>query len=66
MIRPERSIRIRKLKETAAGRDYDHLTPEQRLALLWELTKDAWAFMGKPVDESRLPRHVVRVIRRGR
>lgn len=41
-------------------------TPGERLAMMWQLTLDSWAFMGKPLDESRLPRHVVRVLRRGR
>ena len=42
------------------------MTPEQRLEMVWPLTLEAWRFMGKPVDELRLQRHVVRVVRRGR
>lgn len=38
-------------------------TPEQRLEMMWPLVIDTWAFMGKPVGESRLQRHVVRLIR---
>jgi hypothetical protein len=42
------------------------MTPEQRLEMMWPLTLEAWRFMGIPVDELRLQRHVVRVVRRGR
>jgi hypothetical protein len=43
-----------------------NMTPEQRLAMMWPLTVEAWRFMGKPVDGERMRRDVVRVIRRGR
>jgi len=33
------------------------LTPEQRLKMVWTLTQSAWAMTGKPISESRLPRH---------
>jgi hypothetical protein len=37
------------------------------MELMWQLTVDAWAFKGEPEHaESRLQRHVVRVVRRGR
>lgn len=39
--------------------------PEAGLNMMWQLTRDAWAMMGEPLDESRLLRHVVRVVRRG-
>ena len=38
-------------------------TPAERLAMMWQLGLDAWAFMGDPVAEPRLPRHIVRVVR---
>lgn len=41
------------------------MTPEQRVAMVWPLTLEAWLFMGEPVDE-RIQKHVVRVIRRER
>jgi len=54
-------------EEQRADRDYwKSLTPAQRLAMMWQLTIDAWSFKGEPIAESRLPRHVVRVYRRGR
>ena len=42
------------------------LTMEERIALVWPLTVDAWAFKGDPVAESRLLRHIVRILRGGR
>jgi hypothetical protein len=42
------------------------LTPGQRMAMVWELTKAAWAFKGQPIRESRLPRHALRVSKKRR
>jgi hypothetical protein len=57
-------------KATLQGQDHDEdladTTPAERLGMMWQLTLDAWAFMGKPVAESRLPRHIVRIRRRKR
>jgi hypothetical protein len=39
------------------------LSPAERLAMMWQLTKDAWAFTGERVAESRLSRHIVRIHR---
>jgi len=41
------------------------LSPAHRLAMVWPLTLQAWAFKGLD-HEPRLPRHVVRVIRGAR
>lgn len=41
-------------------------TPSERVAMVWELTKTAYAFMGQPIGESRLQRHHIRISRRGR
>ena len=38
----------------------------QRVAMMWQLAVDAWAFKGESVGESRLQRDVVRVLRGGR
>ena len=44
---------------------YKSLTPEQRLAMVQQLTDNAWAF--HPVQhEPRLPRHTARLTRRTR
>jgi hypothetical protein len=42
------------------------LTPGERMALVWQLTLDAWAFKEGLIDEPRLRRDVVHVERRGR
>ena len=34
--------------------------------MVWEITKDTWAFMGKPVDDSPMQKHIVRVFRRSK
>ena len=62
------NYRVRKttLADHSSTNDVASLTPGERMAMAWEITKDAWAFMGKPVDESRLQRDVIRVYRRAR
>lgn len=59
-------VRRGTLKEPDQDADLVAATPGERLAMMWQLTLHSWAFMGKPLDESRLPRHIVRVLRRGR
>ena len=50
-----------------ADRDYwRSRAPAERLAMMWQLALDAWAFAGDRGAQSRLPRHVVRVHRAGR
>lgn len=48
-----------------ADMDYVALTPSDRLALVAELTRAAWAFRTGRTNEPRLARDVGRVIRRG-
>ncbi len=56
---PTRLARLR----GPADESYVHsLTPGERLAMVWPLTLQAWAFKGLE-DEPRLRRDVVRVIR---
>jgi hypothetical protein len=62
----DRTVRVSRLHEQGADRDYLNMTPAERMGIMWQLTVDTWAFKGEPLDESRLPRHVVRVVRRGR
>ena len=61
---PERKITIRKSSLSEQGRENDlrDTMPEQRMSMMWQLTLDAWAFRGKPVEPS-FPRHVARVVR---
>jgi len=40
-------------------------TVEERFAMMWQLTQDAWAFRGEPIGEPELSRHIICVIRRG-
>lgn len=40
-------------------------TPAERLMMVWPLTIEAWAMLGEDIAQSRLPRHVVHVERRG-
>ncbi|MBK6781237.1 MAG: hypothetical protein IPG75_17130 [Gemmatimonadetes bacterium] len=53
----------------AAREDYsalDALTPSARMAMVWPLTLQAWAFSTELADEPRLRRDVGRVTRGGR
>jgi len=61
-----RTVRVRKLSEQGTEPDLKDTTPEERIAMMWQLALDAWDFLGESVVESRLPRHVVRVVRRER
>lgn len=45
---------------------YAHLTPQERVGMMWDLTKVTWAFMGYPDVAPTLQRHIGRVVRRGR
>jgi hypothetical protein len=58
-------VRKSTLSEQGKEDDLRHTTAEERLKMMWQLAVDAWAMKGEKV-EPRLPRHVVRVIRRGR
>ena len=65
-MKPDRTIRIQKLKDQGTEKDMEAYTPEERVGMVWQLTVDAWTFKGEPeLVERRLLRHVVRVVRRG-
>jgi hypothetical protein len=55
-------VRKSSLSEQGKENDLRNTTAEERLNMMWQLAIDAWAMKGEKV-ESRLPRHVVRVIR---
>jgi hypothetical protein len=63
---PERVLKVRKRKLSDQGKetDLDYTTPVERLGMMWQLALDAWAFKGESIAESRLPRHIVRLLRR--
>lgn len=44
--------------------EYVNGTPEERILMVWEITRDTWAFMGKGDVERRLQRHITKFIRR--
>jgi len=56
-------VRKSALSEQGKENDLRNTTVEQRLKMMWQLALDAWAMKGEKV-EPRLPRHVVRVVRR--
>lgn len=61
-------VRVRVLRKMEDGdrRDVADLEPADRLAMMWQLACDAWAFKGETEHaQSRFQRHVVR-IHRGR
>lgn len=60
-----RIVRKSTLAEQGKEDDLRDTTAEERLKMMWQLALNAWAMKGEKV-EPRLPRHVVRVIRRGR
>jgi len=66
MDKPRPEIRVTRLSEQGTETDLSHTTPEERVGMMWQLALDAWAMMGDRHAESRLPRHVVSVVRRER
>jgi hypothetical protein len=62
--RADLRVRVVPLREAGGRSDLAGLTPGERMDLMWQLAVDAWTFKGEPERaESRLQRHVVRVIR---
>jgi hypothetical protein len=59
-----RNIRIREAAGQGKEMDPGNTTAAERLDMMWQLTIDAWAFKGEAIAQSRLPRHVVRIVRR--
>ena len=57
-------VRVFDLRDQDTVDDLSKNTPAERLQMMWQLTLDAWAFKGEPIAELRLPRHIVRVLRR--
>jgi hypothetical protein len=62
-------ITVRKYKmgeEPLIDEDVLRMTPGERMALQWEITKALWMWQSGSDDEPPFRRDVVRVIRRGR
>ena len=66
MVVKASEVRVSSLRdqERSDAHDLSRTTPAERLQMMWQLTVDAWAFKGEQVAELRLPRHIVRVLRR--
>lgn len=60
---PTRKLR---LEDEDKYEDTAHLTAGERIAMVWEITKDAWASKEPGWRESRLRRDIARVIRERR
>ena len=60
------TVKTQKLSEQGNEIDLKDTTPTERLAMMWQLALDAWAFKGNALAESRLPRHIISVQRRER
>lgn len=60
---PTRKLR---LQDEGRGDDVRRLAPGERVAMVWQLTAQAWTFKDGHWDESRLRRDVVRTVRSGR
>ncbi len=61
---PDRKMKVtrRSLRDRSADDDsYRGMSPGDRVALVWELTKTAWSFTGKPMREPGFSRHHMRV-----
>ncbi len=55
---------IRRLHDPEDDEYVRSLDPGARMTMVWQLTLQAWAFMEGLVDEPRLRRDVVRIVRR--
>ena len=66
MSRRNYPVRWSTLDAQGPDPEIDRLSPEERLAMVWTLTVQAWKFKEGWVDEQRLRRDVVRVLRSGR
>ncbi len=61
----QRDVSVRTFRRgEAISDDLRGTTPAERVGMMWQLALNAWAFMGGGDVEPRLPRHVVRVLRR--
>jgi len=53
---------LKKLKDKDNG--YVDASPQERILMVWELTKEAWYFKERKHVEQRLQRDVVRLIKK--
>lgn len=64
MDRSDYPVRVTRLEDQGKDQDYDSMSPEERVAMVWTLTMQAWMFKEGRLDEPRLRRDVVRVLRK--
>lgn len=57
--------RLRRLDQEGDDDDVRHLSPALRVAMVWQLTVQAWMFKEGRWHEPRLRRDVVRIVRSG-
>ena len=62
----KRDIALKGVMKDMPDDDYVEGTPGFRIGIMWEITRDAWAFMGNRDAEQRLQRDVANLVRRGR
>ena len=58
-----RSVRRIPLAEEGRDDDMRRFSPSERVAMMWQLALQAWMFKEGLVDEPRLRRDLVRVVR---
>jgi len=66
MDRSTLSVRKTRTGEASAQKTALVLDASQAVAMVWPITVDAWTMTGNFNAESRLQRHVVRIVRRER
>ena len=57
--------RVKRLDDEENEYELLHLSPAQRLELVWEVTRSVWTMRGLTDATPRLSRHVSRVVREG-
>jgi hypothetical protein len=63
-----RALPVRRIPLADEGRDLDmqRFSPSERVGMMWQLALQAWMFKEGLVDEPRLRRDAVRIVRGGR
>lgn len=59
-----RRIEVMHREDQQSAGDLRHLTPAERIRMVWPLTREAYTFKEGNLAESRLQRHIVRILRR--
>ena len=58
-------VKVTTLADQGRDSGVPDATASERMLMVWPLTLAAWAFKEPNIVQSRLQRHVVRVVRRG-